>query len=112
MDCLISGGLPTTKLMKDDKGRLNVIGAVAKFAAAHKGILLEHEMQHIKALGINMGEELSEILFVAGQIQGLNHVMPHYVNQGAPIEDFLKKVGPFKETVYKDLMDAEEQPTQ
>jgi hypothetical protein len=104
MDILIAGGIPQTEKMNGDHGRLKVMAIAALAAHAHKGIILAHEIEHLKALGIDAGEELAEILFIAANIQGLNQIMPHYVNLGAtPIEDFLKQVGPFKDTVYKDL---------
>jgi hypothetical protein len=107
LENLIAGGVPATPLLKNDLGRLNVIAIAAKTAAAHKGIILPHEMEHLHALGIDLGNELAEILFISAQIAGLNMVMPHYVNQGVPIADFLKKIGPFKKTVYKSLSEAE-----
>lgn len=103
LDILLAGGIPQTEKMNGDHGRLKVIAIAAKAANAHKGIILASEIEHLKALGIDVGNELAEILFIAANIQGLNQIMPHYVNLGAPIEDFLKQVGPFKDTVYKDL---------
>jgi hypothetical protein len=104
---LIAGGVPETALMAGANGRLKAIVQAAKVVSLHKGIILDRELEHLEALGIDTGDELCEILFVAGQVQGLNQIMPHYVNRGAPVDDFLKKIGPFKDTVYKSLSEAD-----
>lgn len=105
LDNLIAGGLPKTQMMNGDHGRLHVIAAAAKTALAHKGIILSHEMDHLKALGIDLGHELAEIQFVVANVQGLNQILPHYVNMGVEIEDFLKNAGPFKNTTYKSVVE-------
>ena len=64
----------------------------------------EREKQHLAELGFTM-DNLFEINFVVGQMTSNNMVFASLVNEGAPIEDFLKGIGPFADTVYakKDL---------
>lgn len=107
LDNLIAGGIPKTPMMNGEHGRLHSIAAAAKTVFAHKGIVLPNEMKHLEALGIDLGIELAEILFVAANIQGLNQILPHYLNQDADqIDEAFRKIGPFKNTTYKMLSEA------
>ena len=107
LDNLIAGGIPQTQAMNGEHGRLYSIAAAAKVVYAHKGIVLPNEMKHLQALGIDLGHELAEIQFVAANIQGLNQILPHYLNQDPEaVEENLRQVGPFKNTTYKMLSDA------
>eukprot|EP00949_MAST-11_sp_MAST-11-sp1_P003585 g3585.t1 len=90
---LVAGGLP-------DDEKAQRIAIATKYAIAHKGILLEREKKHLEALGVSK-EEYAEILFFSGLIHANNMFMVHLVSEGAPIEDMLKAMGPFKNTVYK-----------
>ena len=76
------------------------LAIAAKYAIAHKGILLEREKAHLEALGVSQ-DMYAEVLFWAGQIHANNMLMVYLINEGAPIEDMLTAIGPFKETVYK-----------
>ena len=100
---LRAGGIPQTEKMSGGNGRLRVIVMAARIAHAHKGIILPNEYTHLEEIGIDTGGELSEITYVAAMMQGLNQILPNYVYQGAEIEPFLKKAGPFANTVYKDI---------
>ena len=107
LDNLIAGGVPRTLMMNGEHGRLHSMAAAAKTVFAHKGIVLPNEMQHLKALGIDLGHELAEIQFVVANIQGLNQILPHYLNQDSDqVEENLRKVGPFKNTTYKLLSET------
>jgi hypothetical protein len=103
MDILKAGGVPETEKMNGNNGRLRVLVIAAKTAVAHKGIVLPHEYTHLKEIGIDTEGELAEILYVAAMMEGLNRIWPNYVYQGAEIEPFLMKAGPFSNTVYKDI---------
>lgn len=103
MDILKMGGVPETARMDGDNGRLRLVVLAAKAAIAHKGIILPREYEHLKEIGLDTDGELGEILYVAGMMEGLNRIWPNYVYQGAVIEPFLQKAGPFANTVYKDV---------
>jgi len=93
---MAQGGIP--------EGKWKNLVIAAKYANAHKGMYLEREKQHLAELGFTM-DNLFEINFVVGQMTSNNMVFASLVNEGAPIEDFLKGIGPFADTVYakKDL---------
>ena len=93
---LAAGGVP------DNKFKNLVIAA--KYANAHKGILLEREKAHLAELGFPLDKQY-EVTFLVGQMTANNYVFASLINEGAPVEDGLKKMGPFKDTVYKALKD-------
>ena len=41
-----------------------------------------------------------EIAFIVGQMTANNYVFASLINEGAPVEDFLKELGPFANSVY------------
>ena len=91
---LAAGGLPDNKYTN--------LAIAAKYANAHKGILLEREKAHLAELGFNLDHQY-EVTFLVGQMTANNYVFASLINEGAPVEDGLKKMGPFKDTVYKAL---------
>ncbi len=91
---LAAGGLPDNKFKN--------LAIAAKYANAHKGIFLEREKAHLAELGFSL-DHLYEITFLVGQMQANNMVFASLINEGAPVEDGLKKMGPFKDTVYKNV---------
>lgn len=102
LDNLVAGGVPKTEKLNGENGRLHSIAVAAKVAIAHKGIILPNEMKHLEALGIDLGHELAEIQFIAANTTGSNSILSHFLNQNPDVvEDFLRKAGPFKNTVYK-----------
>ena len=103
LDLLMAGGVPQKEMLNGDKGRFKAMVIAAKTAFAHKGIILPNEMDHLKKLGIDLRGELSEIIFLAAEVQGLNQIMPNYLNQGVKVDEFLQKIGPFKNTVYGEF---------
>ena len=96
---ILSGGLPA-----DPKARSLVIAT--KYALAHKGVLLEREKAHLATLGFDSEDKMLEIIYCAGVMNSLNMVYIHMISNGVHVEDFLKQVGPFKDSVYAGL-DAE-----
>lgn len=94
LDLLVAGGLPVNPKYK----RLAI---AAKYALSHKGILLEREKEHLRKLGISK-ETYAEILFFVGQIHANNMLFVYLISESCPIEEMLKKIGPFKNTVYKN----------
>ena len=94
VDLLLEGALPN-----DPEARK--IAIAAKYAIAHKGILLPREKAHLEELGVSQ-DYYAEVLFWAGQIHANNMFMVYLINEGCPVEEMLQAVGPFKKTVYKD----------
>ena len=92
---LAAGGLPVNN-------KYTNLAIAAKYANAHKGILLEREKAHLAELGFNLDHQY-EVTFLVGQMTANNMVFASLINEGAPVEDGLKKMGPFKDTVYKSL---------
>jgi hypothetical protein len=93
VDEIMAGGLP-----KDTKMRTLVTGA--KYALAHKGIILPREKLHLESMGI-FGEKLTELIFAVGVMNAVDMNYVHLISQGLELEEFLQKVGPFAKTVYK-----------
>lgn len=93
IDEMAAGGLPTNPKYKN-------LAIAAKYAAAHKGIFLEREKTHLQQLGFSL-DHMYEITFLVGQMTANNYVFASLINEGAPVEDFLKDLGPFANTVYK-----------
>lgn len=93
VDALLEGALPA-----DANARKLAIAT--KYAIAHKGILLAREKAHLEALGVSQ-DMYAEVLFWAGQIHANNMLMVYLINEGAPVEEMLQGIGPFKNTVYK-----------
>ena len=97
---MTAGGVPKEK-------KLARLVMAAKYALAHKGILLEREKKHLASMGFS-AEELVEVTYLVGQMAGLNLLYVHMIAEGVTIESFLKGAGPFKDTVYKaELAKAE-----
>ena len=99
MDTLDSLVDSRTGVPNDPKMARLVIAA--KYALAHKGVLLEREKLHLSSMGFS-AEELVEVTFAVGQMAGLNLLYVHLIAEGVAIETFLKGAGPFKDTVYAD----------
>ena len=57
---MLSGGVPTR-----DK-RAHDLAVAAKYALAHKGILLPREKQHLATMGFDSEEKMLEIIYAAG----------------------------------------------
>jgi AhpD family alkylhydroperoxidase len=94
IDEILLGGLP-----KDPKDRALVIAT--KYAMAHKGVLLEREKKHLNMLGIT-DDMYTELNFLAGVMAANNQNYVHLIaNSGLELDDMLKAVSPFKDTVYK-----------
>ena len=89
---MVAGGLPADAELKK-------IAIAAKYAIAHKGLLLEREKAHLESLGVSK-EMYGEVLFFAGQIHANNMLMVYLINEGCDVEDMLKAVGPFAATLY------------
>lgn len=98
IETMAAGGIPN--------GKYKNLVIAAKMATAHKGIYLEREKLHLAELGFSLSH-LMEINFLVGQMTSNNYVFASLINEGAPVEDFLKALGPFKHTVYKDLKKTE-----
>ena len=71
-----------------------------RYALAHKGALLPREITHLKFHGIKSQEHFLEIVYAAGFMAANNMMYIHMINNGQDLEEFLQKVGPFKDTVY------------
>eukprot|EP00948_MAST-09A_sp_MAST-9A-sp1_P004042 g4042.t1 len=93
VDRLMEGGLP-------EDPKIRAVAIAAKYAIAHKGISVGREQEHLKTLGIS-DEMYTEIVFWAGQMVANNYLFVHLINSGCDVEDMLKQIGPFRETVYK-----------
>ena len=96
---MVAGGLPADPELKK-------IAIAAKYAIAHKGLLLEREKAHLEKLGVSK-EMYGEVLFFAGQIHANNMLMVYLINEGCDVEDMLKAVGPFAATVYAWVLSTE-----
>jgi len=94
---ILAGGLP-----KDAETRKLVIGA--KYAMAHKGVLLAREKVHLAALGITP-EMFVELNFLAAFMSAHNQNYIHLISEGLELEGFLQQVGPFAGTVYPKVKD-------
>jgi AhpD family alkylhydroperoxidase len=84
---MMEGGLPQNPTMRP-------LAIGAKYALAHKGILLPRETMHMATMGIE-GEKLTELVFLSGFINGLNMLTNHLISQGLELEEFLQEAGPF-----------------
>ena len=89
---IVAGGAP-----KDAEMRKLVIAA--KYAMAHKGILLPREKLHLASMGIE-GEKYKELNFIVGQMSAFNQVYIHLISEGLELEPMLQQAGPFVGTVY------------
>lgn len=94
VSAMLDGGLP-----KDDP-TMRKWAIAAKYALAHKGVILPREREHLRQLGLGP-EEMLEVIFVAGQTASNNMMFVHLIQEGATAESFLQKAGPFADTVYK-----------
>jgi len=90
---IVAGGLP-----KDPEMRKLVIAA--KYALAHKGVLLPREKLHLASMGID-GEKFMELNFLVGMMSAHNQNYIYILSEGLELEPFLQDVGPFADTVYK-----------
>ena len=81
------GGLPLS-----EEHRKYAIAA--KYAIAHKGILLKREKAYLESLGVD-AVLYAEILFWCGVIHANNMLMVYLINEGCPVEEMLRAVGPF-----------------
>ena len=95
---LVSGGIPQTELLLNGKGRLKNMAIAAKYAIAHKGIILPRERKHLAKLGFTNPQELTEIIFCAGHIHANNMVMVSLIEQNMPVAKMFRGVGPFAAT--------------
>ena len=95
---LVSGGVPQTESLLNGKGRLKSMAIAAKYAIAHKGILLPRERKHLAQLGFTEPRELTEIIFCAGHIYANNLVMVSLIEQGMPVAKMFRSAGPFAAT--------------
>ena len=94
IDEILAGGLP-----KEPADRKLVIAT--KYALAHKGVLLEREVKHLESLGVT-SDMFTELNFLAGIMAANNQNYVHLIaNHDLEMDDMLKGVGPFKDTVYK-----------
>merc|ERR1712146_65816 len=79
--------------------RLKGLVTATKYALAHKGIILPREKQHLEIMGFGE-DKMVEMTYLAGQMSAFNMLYVHLINEGVAVEDMLKEVGPFKNTVY------------
>eukprot|EP00286_Rhodomonas_abbreviata_P028829 CAMPEP_0181312244 /NCGR_PEP_ID=MMETSP1101-20121128/13591_1 /TAXON_ID=46948 /ORGANISM="Rhodomonas abbreviata, Strain Caron Lab Isolate" /LENGTH=210 /DNA_ID=CAMNT_0023419077 /DNA_START=79 /DNA_END=711 /DNA_ORIENTATION=- len=94
---IVAGGNPSDK-------RLQGVVAATKIALMHKGIILPREKEHLKiAYGIEM-EEFFEILYITSHIESNNRMFVHMLAENIELEDMLKTLGPFSDTVYKEYL--------
>lgn len=100
IDRMATGGIPNNPKYQN-------LAIAAKYAAAHKGIFLEREKLHLKQLGFSL-DAMYEITFLVGQMTANNYVFASLINEGAPVEDFLKELGPFAGSVYKEELAKKE----
>ena len=80
------------------KRSLKEHGTAAKYAIAHKGILLPRERKHLAKLGFTEPKELTEIIFCAGHIYANNLLMVSLIEQGMPVAKMFRAAGPFAAT--------------
>ncbi|GMH82720.1 hypothetical protein TrST_g3592 [Triparma strigata] len=96
VDAISAGGLPA-----DESAKKLVVAA--KYALAHKGIILPREKLHLAELGFDE-EMMVEVVYVVGQMTAMNQLYVHLISEGIDVEDFLKAHGPFAKTVYKEAL--------
>merc|ERR1711998_650965 len=94
---IVAGGLPTNNHLKG-------LVIAAKYALAHKGILLQREKQHLASLGFG-DEKMAEVIFSAGTMTAHNFLNVHLISEGVEVEPFLQDAGPFENTVYKNIQE-------
>lgn len=91
---MLAGGVP-----QDDE-RAYALAVAAKYALAHKGILLDREKKHLATLGFDSEEKILEVVYAAGFMAANNAAYIHMIGNGMELEGFLQQAGPFAGTVY------------
>ena len=94
IDRMLAGGLP------EHDSRARDLAVAAKYALAHKGILLPREKKHLAQMGFDSEEKLLEIVYAAGFMSANNANYIHMIANGLELEEMLQGAGPFKDTVY------------